>query len=171
MFSIFKKDEDCFSCFNKCEEIQKYSIFQMKDFRKKFLESSENETYTRESSKTQFYWKNSLAASYGSEKQIIVRRKLIGAHNKADRNNANKIADMLIDHDSNHSSFDNAYNEIQVQPLENIEDSEYHRQIMENVLQREKERELSAIKQESGSGSFDSRYQQGSIRITKTQDQ
>lgn len=27
VFSVFKKDEDCFSCFNKCEEIERYSLF------------------------------------------------------------------------------------------------------------------------------------------------
>ena len=29
LFSVFKLDEDCFACFNRCQEIKAYSIFQM----------------------------------------------------------------------------------------------------------------------------------------------
>ena len=31
LFSVFKLDEDCFSCFNRCQDIRAYSIFQMGD--------------------------------------------------------------------------------------------------------------------------------------------
>ena len=33
LFSIFKRDEDCFDCFRKCDYIENYSIFQIKQNR------------------------------------------------------------------------------------------------------------------------------------------
>ena len=37
LFSVFKLDEDCFTCFNRCQEIPNYSIFQMGDKKQGFI--------------------------------------------------------------------------------------------------------------------------------------
>jgi hypothetical protein len=46
LFCVFKQDEDCFACFNRCQDIPIYSIFQMGANSKGLilLESSECET-------------------------------------------------------------------------------------------------------------------------------
>ena len=47
LFAIFKMDEDCFSCFNRCETISTYSWFQLES------EAYEIDEIDRDSSMTE----------------------------------------------------------------------------------------------------------------------
>lgn len=45
LFSVFKRDEDCFNCFRKCDYIENYSIFQIKQNRY-FSRSESNSSFS-----------------------------------------------------------------------------------------------------------------------------